>query len=304
MTPMSENDTGEPPAPKKATLWGPRTGSLPVVGNMDTGSLPYAGDHRRGRRRIAGAAALLLLLAVIGVAVIQRSGTSHPAASGPAAQGTTPAADQPGSGAARPTSQPAPTTSAPVPTSQAAPTTAAPVPTGPLPPPHQAVYRDGKLYLEGAVPDAATGQKLFDKAAAVIGKDNVIGSYIIDPRMPPQTDGRVVVDQRFVFPSGSATLDPNYSNVLELGFIVMSQNPQVTMVINGFTDSVGDPNQNLILSQARATSVVNYYASRGIDPKRFVPIGHGADNPVAPNETEAGRAQNRRIEVALLHLIS
>ena len=301
---MSEKEISEPSDPKKATLWGPRTGSLPVVGSLDTDALPYAGGHRRGRRRLAGAAAVLLLVGVIGVVVTQRGGTSHHVAQRPAVQKTTaPTGHQPGSGAgaARPTSQAAPTTAVPT---TAVPTTAAPVPTGPLPPPHQAVYRDGKLYLEGAVPDAATGQKLFDKAAAVIGKDNVLGGYIIDPRMPPQTDGRVIVDQRFVFPTGSAVLDPNYSNILELGFIVMTQNPQVTMVINGHTDSVGDPNQNLILSQARASSVVNYYASRGIDPNRFVPIVHGSANPVAPNETEAGRAQNRRIEVTLLHLIS
>ncbi len=277
--------------PEKATIWGPRTGPLPVVGTM-AGELPYA-RGRRPHRWLAVAVALVVVVGVAAIVAVRvQSGSSEP--TGTAAAPSAPA----------PSPTPAPTappvSAAPPPTA----VTTVPVdPSGPPPTPHRAVYRDGKLILEGAVPDGATGQKLYDKAAAVVGKENVIGGYVIDSRVPPQTDGRVTVDQRFVFPSGSAVLDPTYSNVLQLGLIVMTQNPQVTMVINGYSDSTGDPNQNLLLSQARASSVVSYYVSKGIDVNRFVPIGHGSAEPVAPNETEAGRAQNRRIEVTLLHLI-
>lgn len=202
----------------------------------------------------------------------------------------------------------APTTTATAPTTPptAAPTTAPPAP--PMAPhpttPHRAIYRDGKLYLEGAVPDQQIAKAFFDKAAAVIGPQNVINNYVIDPAAPVPTDGRVTVDQRFLFPTGSAVLDPSYSNILELGVTVMKINPQVVMVITGYTDNTGDPNQNVLLSQARASAVVTYLSARGIDVSRFRPIGKGNADPVAPNDNDTNRALNRRIEVTLLNLLA
>jgi outer membrane protein OmpA-like peptidoglycan-associated protein len=68
-------------------------------------------------------------------------------------------------------------------------------------------------------------------------------------------------------------------------------------VIDGYTDIVGDADYNLGLSQRRAESVDNYLHSKGVATGRFIPHGYGEANPVASNETEDGRAQNRRIEL-------
>ncbi len=66
--------------------------------------------------------------------------------------------------------------------------------------------------------------------------------------------------------------------------------------VAGHTDSTGDAPGNLTLSKARAQSVVDYLVKRAVDPARISAIGYGDTRPVAPNTTEAGMAQNRRIE--------
>ena len=67
----------------------------------------------------------------------------------------------------------------------------------------------------------------------------------------------------------------------------------------GHTDSTGNPNYNLTLSQKRAQSVASYLTDRGVARNRLSAEGRGQNQPVADNATEAGRAQNRRVEIYL-----
>ncbi|HVW57002.1 MAG TPA: OmpA family protein [Rhizobiaceae bacterium] len=69
--------------------------------------------------------------------------------------------------------------------------------------------------------------------------------------------------------------------------------------VDGYTDSTGSDSYNLALSQRRAQSVASYLQAQGIDGRRFAIQGFGKANPVATNATEAGRAQNRRVEIFL-----
>lgn len=78
----------------------------------------------------------------------------------------------------------------------------------------------------------------------------------------------------------------------------MNDKPQSTIKVVGFTDNVGDVVYNLRLSKKRARAVKDYLVSQGIDPGRIVTDGKGMADPIAPNDTNAGRAQNRRIEVS------
>ena len=88
---------------------------------------------------------------------------------------------------------------------------------------------------------------------------------------------------------GSFTLLNNLANIL--------RNCQAVLVqVAGHTDSIGTPESNILLSQQRATSVINYFTEFGLDPDRFEVIGYGQNKPVADNRTAAGRAENRRIE--------
>ena len=81
--------------------------------------------------------------------------------------------------------------------------------------------------------------------------------------------------------------------------LVLKRFNQTTVDVYGFTDSNGGAQHNLDLSQRRALSVANYLSGQGVDPRRFAVTGFGADRPVASNATEAGRAQNRRVEIQL-----
>jgi len=66
-----------------------------------------------------------------------------------------------------------------------------------------------------------------------------------------------------------------------------------------YTDSTGSEEHNLQLSQKRADSVANYMSTQNVNSGRFTTEGYGEAQPVATNDTAAGRAQNRRVEVAI-----
>ena len=73
-------------------------------------------------------------------------------------------------------------------------------------------------------------------------------------------------------------------------------------LIEGYTDNVGSPDFNRLLSEHRATAVRDYLIERGIESPRLVAVGRGAENPIASNNTPHGRALNRRIEFHLSQL--
>jgi outer membrane protein OmpA-like peptidoglycan-associated protein len=75
---------------------------------------------------------------------------------------------------------------------------------------------------------------------------------------------------------------------------LLKENPTVNIEINGFTDNQGKPADNLILSANRAKAVVKYLIQNGIDAKRLSAKGNGETRPIADNNTESGRAKNRR----------
>ena len=75
--------------------------------------------------------------------------------------------------------------------------------------------------------------------------------------------------------------------------------PDTNLLIVGHTDNVGSQNFNLPLSEKRAKSVVNYLVSKGISSSRLTSKGVGLSEPIADNSTAAGRAQNRRVEIAI-----
>lgn len=80
---------------------------------------------------------------------------------------------------------------------------------------------------------------------------------------------------------------------------VLANNPDTNINIYGHTDSKGTDEYNQSLSERRAASVKNYLASKGVSASRLFPMGVGEKEPKASNDTEAGRAQNRRVEFAI-----
>ena len=98
------------------------------------------------------------------------------------------------------------------------------------------------------------------------------------------------------FESGSAALTEESYPILDQVYESLEAYPEVKVEIRGYTDNRGSYQYNLELSQKRAEAVRQYLINRGIDPKRLIAKGYGPADPIAPNSTRAGRAQNRRIE--------
>ncbi|MFN8051928.1 MAG: OmpA family protein [Acidimicrobiales bacterium] len=275
-----------------------------------TAEEPAEGDAARRPATAVLVVLALLALATAGVAAFAMGGNDGAARTEASPRAAVTITSPPVTESA-PTIAPttiAPTTAAPV---TAPPTTAPPsvppttAPPAPAAPTHKAVYRAGKLYLEDRISSAEEAQQYIAKAAAVLGPDNVVNQYVVDPSVPVSTDGTVYVDEPFLFATGSAELDPAYTGVLGLGVAALRLSPAARMVVTGYTDNVGDPAKNLALSTARANAVVDYMVTTGgIDRARFDAVGAGDQNPVGDNGTEEGRARNRRIDVRFVNLLA
>ncbi|MBX3272717.1 MAG: OmpA family protein [Sandaracinaceae bacterium] len=98
------------------------------------------------------------------------------------------------------------------------------------------------------------------------------------------------------FATARATIEPDSLPRLDRIVEYMTHRPRVRILIAGHTDNVGNARANQRLSEQRARAVREYIVSRGIDGGRIESVGLGDEQPVAPNDTPEGRAQNRRIE--------
>ncbi len=101
------------------------------------------------------------------------------------------------------------------------------------------------------------------------------------------------------FETGKATLKKTSFKQLDAVVAILRDNPELFADIEGHTDAVGDDASNLDLSQRRAQAVVDYFVSKGVAADRLKSQGFGETQPVATNETAAGKAQNRRTEIKL-----
>ena len=97
-------------------------------------------------------------------------------------------------------------------------------------------------------------------------------------------------------------LNPAFFPVLDSVAIVLNKYPRTLLDIDGHTDNTGSPKYNQALSERRAVSVGQYLNSRGVDARRLLVVGYGEARPIASNDTEAGRAQNRRVEIRITPL--
>lgn len=102
-----------------------------------------------------------------------------------------------------------------------------------------------------------------------------------------------------MFAFDSADLTPAAQQRLQ-GLVAKLNSPTVAKVaVVGHTDSVGSDTYNQALSERRASSVAEYLISQGLEPGKVTSQGRGESEPVTDNETEEGRARNRRVELHL-----
>jgi OOP family OmpA-OmpF porin len=126
------------------------------------------------------------------------------------------------------------------------------------------------------------------------------------PPPPPPPPPPAPVKQKLVlrgvhFDFNKSNIRPGDAAVLDEAASTLKANPNVTVDVNGYCDAIGGVEYNLRLSDRRANAVVNYLVKDGIPESRLVPRGYGKTDFVAPNDTDEGRAQNRRVELLPLN---
>ncbi|WDR06714.1 OmpA family protein [Devosia rhodophyticola] len=101
------------------------------------------------------------------------------------------------------------------------------------------------------------------------------------------------------FATDQASVQPQFNQTLVSVALVLKKYDKTIVDVYGHTDSTGNDQYNLDLSQRRAVSVATILANQGINQQRFFIQGKGESAPIASNATESGRAQNRRVEIRL-----
>ncbi|MBB3330555.1 OOP family OmpA-OmpF porin [Halomonas campaniensis] len=115
---------------------------------------------------------------------------------------------------------------------------------------------------------------------------------------PVPTFEPVTLQSDVTFAFDSSELRPGAAAELNQVANTLRNNPEVRVIIAGHTDSVGSNEYNQGLSQRRADSVRDYLVSQGVANGRMRTVGYGEERPVATNETDEGRAMNRRVEIS------
>ncbi|MEJ7769876.1 MAG: OmpA family protein [Chitinophagaceae bacterium] len=133
-----------------------------------------------------------------------------------------------------------------------------------------------------------------------LSQRNPDSTYNIDIPLQPIEANAVVVLKNIFFDNNKYELKP--SSQVELATVVqlLKENPALRIQINGHTDNIGRPADNLALSNERAHAVIKYLASNGIDSKRLTFKGFGDSQPLSENKSEEGRARNRRTELKVV----
>lgn len=172
--------------------------------------------------------------------------------------------------------------------------------------------RDGAIALSdaevsvtgGALTDAIARQ-IVDRLKGLLPAGFKLagpGPSLLPP--PPQVDAatcqalltKVQTGEKILFETGRAALDQRSIGVLDALVAGSLACTAAHVTVEGHTDAVGDPEANQALSEARAAAVVDHLVAAGIAADRLTAVGYGETRPVASNDTDDGRQQNRRID--------
>jgi outer membrane protein OmpA-like peptidoglycan-associated protein len=184
----------------------------------------------------------------------------------------------------------------------------------------QAIGRDTSSTLIGAAIGAAVGgltgtaighymdkqeasmrQALANSEAASIQREQEVLAKAESSSTKKSLDVLTVTFKSdYLFAVNSSTLLPGAYDELERVARVLNQYPQTNMKIGGHTDSTGSDDYNQKLSERRAEAVKHALVGMGVNPSRMSTIGYGEGKPIASNTAEAGRQQNRRVEIRIL----
>ncbi len=132
-----------------------------------------------------------------------------------------------------------------------------------------------------------------------MGIGNTDSALVVNIPLQPIEAGASIVLKNIFFNTGKFILEATSEEELDRVVELMNENPGMKILISGHTDNVGKDADNLILSNNRAKTVIQYLQKKGIAASRLKAQGFGASQPVAPNDNEVGRAINRRTELSI-----
>ena len=118
----------------------------------------------------------------------------------------------------------------------------------------------------------------------------------VDATVCQQLFSELLAKAKIRFESGKANIDPDSSGLLDRMIETAMRCPAASIEVGGHTDADGDEQSNVTLSERRAQAVVDYLVRAGVPSERLKAIGYGQTQPIASNDTDDGKAQNRRIE--------
>jgi outer membrane protein OmpA-like peptidoglycan-associated protein len=117
------------------------------------------------------------------------------------------------------------------------------------------------------------------------------------PALAAISNGMIKISEQVQFKTGSATILPASTNLMNAVLGIMKEHPEIKLVhIEGHTDNKGAAAANKTLSQKRAAAVVGWLVMHGIDKSRMDAQGYGQERPIDSNNTDEGRQNNRRVE--------
>lgn len=158
---------------------------------------------------------------------------------------------------------------------------------------------DQELDMSGKIASGGERERLLELLAPFREQGYTLNLHIVAAdaaAMRCQQQFNTLLKQSIAFASGKNIINPGSFNLLESLAETAMFCPDELITITGHTDNRGDPATNEKLSQQRAAAVATWLIRAGVSEQRITVIGQGAKFPVADNETEAGRAKNRRIE--------
>lgn len=127
-----------------------------------------------------------------------------------------------------------------------------------------------------------------------------MSSLVVFLNSPDAAVGKGFSFDELQFDTASATIKPESNRQLDQLVAVLKAYPNVAISVEGHTDNTGDAASNKKLSMDRAAAIEKALESKGIDDARISSAGIGQERPIASNDTEDGRARNRRVEVVIL----
>ncbi|MEX5744198.1 OmpA family protein [Massilia sp. X63] len=160
----------------------------------------------------------------------------------------------------------------------------------------QAAAAQAQQQAQSAQQQAAAAQQ---QNAALVQRAAVLEALLVELRAVKTERGYIVTIGDVLFATNQASLTPNGMSTLRKLADVMAQNPNRTVLVEGFTDSTGSSSYNQELSQRRAEAVASALGSMGVPRDRIAMKAYGEAFPVAPNDTASNRQLNRRVEIVL-----